>query len=73
MSIKDDQPMDGRRENKAGLLPARGGGEREDKTDETGEGQEERSWENTSDTQRARPILKSKYLMAFSREVARLA
>lgn len=40
---------------------------------EPGEEQEERSWENTSEAQRARPILKCKYLTAFSREVARLA
>jgi hypothetical protein len=64
-----------RRENKAGFPPDRGWGERE----EDGEGERigleegvrETSWETIPEAQRARPLLKCKYLMNFGWEVAR--
>ena len=58
-----------------GLPPSRKDRERERRIDRIlpqERGSREISWENTSEAQRVRPILKCKYLRDFSWEVARL-
>jgi hypothetical protein len=62
-----------RRENRVELPSARGG-EREKKGRfSCKEAREETSWENTPEAQKARPILKCKYLEDFAWEIAQLA